>query len=82
MSRPMCDHFLRTTLANWMSGRTITSSNWRTELCLNNDTLDAGGYHTADAAAEDAYKLSIIVIINCDGHRGDGLSVRLVRDVE
>ena len=51
-------------------------------MCLNNDTLDAGGYHTADAAAEDAYKLSIIVIIKCDGHRGDGLSVRLVRDME
>ena len=44
--------------------------------------LDAGGYHTADAATEDAYKVSIIVIIKCDGHRGDGLSVRLVRDVE
>lgn len=43
--------------------------------------LNAGVYHTADAGTEDAYGLGM-VIIKCDGHRGDGLSVRLVRDVE
>ncbi len=43
--------------------------------------LNAGDYHTADAATEDSYEIGM-VIIKCDGHRGDGLSVRLVRDVE
>ena len=43
--------------------------------------LNAGVYHTADAATEDSYEFGM-VIIKCDGHRGDGLSVRLVRDVE
>ena len=47
--------------------------------------LDAGVYYTSDAANEDSYNLSLslcLVGIKCDGHRGDGLSVRLVRDVE
>jgi len=43
--------------------------------------LNAGVYHTSDAGTEDAYGLGM-VIIKSDGHRGDGLSVRLVRDVE
>lgn len=43
--------------------------------------LNAGVYHTADAGTEDAYGFGM-VIIKCDGHRGDGLSVRLVRDAE
>lgn len=43
--------------------------------------LNAGVYHTADAGTEDAYGFGM-VMIKCEGHRGDGLSVRLVRDVE
>ena len=43
--------------------------------------LNACAYHTADAGTEDSYKLGL-VIIKCDGHRGDGLSVRLVRDAD
>ena len=43
--------------------------------------LNAGVYHTSDAATEDSYGFGM-VMIKCDGHRGDGLSVRLVRDAE
>ena len=42
-----------------------------------------GGYYTSTAAATDAWHLQItleLVDLNTRGHRGDGLSVRLVRD--
>ena len=40
----------------------------------------AGTVFLPDAGTEDAYKFGM-VMIKCDGHRGDGYSVRLVRDV-
>lgn len=42
-----------------------------------------GGYYTSEAAATDAWHLIMGVGLALDarGHRGDGLSVRLVRDV-
>lgn len=42
---------------------------------------DAGGYYSSTAGAEDSYGIGF-VLIGATGHRGDGLSVRLVRDVE
>ena len=45
--------------------------------------MDLGGYYTSDAAIEDAYHLLICLdVVHFDnlGHRGDGHSVRLVRD--
>jgi hypothetical protein len=46
--------------------------------------MDLGCYHSSNAAAEDAYHLVFgndVVFMDTRGHRGDGLSVRLVRDV-
>ena len=42
-----------------------------------------GGYYTSDAAATDAWHFLISddgIVFDTRGHRGDGLSVRLVRD--
>lgn len=42
-----------------------------------------GGYYTSDVAARDAYHVSLsfgTVEFSSSGHRGDGLSVRLVQD--
>ena len=44
-----------------------------------------GGYYTSDAASSDAYHLSFTDysgVIEAKGHRGDGLSVRLVQDAK
>lgn len=43
-----------------------------------------GAYYSSDAAGSDAWHLLIYddVFFDARGHRGDGLSVRLVRDVE
>ena len=44
-----------------------------------------GGYYTASAAVSDAWHFSLYhdgYTFSAEGHRGDGLSVRLVRDVE
>ena len=44
--------------------------------------MQIGGYYTSEAAATDAWHLIMGVDLALDarGHRGDGLSVRLVRD--
>ena len=42
-----------------------------------------GGYYTSDAASTDAWHLllsDMVLHLDMNGHRGDGLSVRLVRD--
>ena len=42
---------------------------------------DVGAYHSSTAGAEDSYGIGF-VYIQANGHRGDGLAVRLVREVE
>ena len=47
--------------------------------------MDLGCYHSSNAAAEDTYHLVFgndVVLMDTRGHRGDGLSVRLVRDAD
>ena len=47
--------------------------------------LTLGTYHTSSAALEDVYGVSFgndNLMIRAEGHRGDGLSVRLVQEVE
>ncbi len=46
---------------------------------------DSAYYHSSSAGVGDAFWMAFgkgSVFINCNGHRGDGLAVRLVRDVE
>jgi serine/threonine protein kinase len=42
---------------------------------------DVGAYHSSTAGAEDSYGIGFVFIL-ANGHRGDGLAVRLVREVE
>jgi len=46
---------------------------------------DLGTYHSSSAGAEDNYGMGFcydFLIVRAEGHRGDGLAVRLVRDVK
>lgn len=47
--------------------------------------MDSGYYHSSSAGSGDAYWMAFSYcnhVINANGHRGDGLAVRLVRNVE
>ncbi|MBR1573833.1 MAG: serine/threonine protein kinase [Bacteroidales bacterium] len=47
--------------------------------------LRMAGYHSSDAAAGDAWHLTMDqhgLFLDANGHRGDGLAVRLVRDAD
>lgn len=52
---------------------------------INGVYTDAAFYHTANAGTDDSFELEFYdgsVLFLSGGHRGDGLSVRLVHDVE
>ena len=46
---------------------------------------DVGYYHSSSAGSGDAYWMAFSygnLVLNVNGHRGDGLAVRLVRNVD